>query len=210
MGLFDTIIVEKALPLPKKAKEAFKGKDWGKVDFQTKDLEECMQTYYLKKNGDLILEKIEGDYEELSEEELKEAKQKYSPGYYPAIKFTETGRSLVKQKITQSVNFYTGRDDNEGNQWWLEFVAVFDGGKLSSLKAHKVELTRTAAEVKRANDEFRARLEADRNHPWNKTRKALNKASFGYWAATWRFIAKTSRKAGQGLDKLGFWIFRNM
>jgi hypothetical protein len=209
MGLFDTIIVEKALPLPKKAKEAFKGKDWGKVDFQTKDLEECMQTYYLKKNGDLLLEKIEGTYEELSEKEIKEIKKK-KHRYFPNIRFTETGRSLVKQKITQSVNFYTGRDDNDGNEWWLEFVAVFNGGKLLSLKAHRIELTRTAAEVKKADDEFRARLDADLNHPWNKTRKVLNKVSFGYWAATWRFIAKTSRKAGQGLDKLGFWIFRNM
>jgi superfamily I DNA and/or RNA helicase len=209
MGLFDTIIVEKALPLPKKAKEAFKGKDWGKVDFQTKDLEECMQTYYLKKNGDLILEKIEGTYEELSETEIKENK-KNKRWFAPTYRFIETARSLVKQKITQTINFYTGLEDNNGNEWWLEFVAVFNNGKLSSLKSYRVELTRTAEEIKKADDEFKAKIEADFNLPWNKTKRVLNSISYGYWSSTWKLVAKTTRKAGQGIDKAGFWIYRYM
>jgi hypothetical protein len=209
MGLFDTLFVEKAIPLTKPSKEAFKGRDFTKVAFQTKDLEEAMHIYYIKKNGDLLFEKIEGEYQQLTEEEIKENK-KNKRWFSPTYRFLETSRSLVKQKITQTINFYTGLEDNNGNEWWLEFVAIFNNGKLSSLKSYRIELTRTAEEIKKADDEFKARVEANFNRPWNKTKRILNSISYGYWSSTWKLVAKTTRKAGQGLDKVGFWIYRYM
>ena len=205
--MFDTVFVEKALPLSPEVKKAFKGKDWKKIDFQTKDLDLAMAYYYLKANGNLYLEKIEGSYEPLSEEEIKKNKKNK---FYLNYKFIETGRELVKTNICGTVQIYASEYDNAGNEWWVEFELVLHNGKLKKAKQIKAELVHTAEEIEQQRAEFKQHHEKVYNHPWNKTKRVLNKITFNYWNSSWRGIARGVRFLGSRLDNLGIWIYRYM
>jgi len=207
--MFDTIFIEKALPLTQEAKKAFKGKNWKEVDFQTKDLEETLSTYYLKKNGFLYHEKVDGDWIEDTSEETKR-KKKEGKFYWPRT-FVETSRKLIKQTNTATIEFYTSLEDNDGNAWWLEFrVSLLDGKINGDISPVEVELRRTAEEIAKDNEEFRKKMEAIDKHPWNRARRFLNKSTFGYWKKSWGLIARGLRQTGSSLDKAGFWLFRYM
>jgi hypothetical protein len=209
MGMFDTIFIEKSLPLKGEAKKAFQGKNWKEVDFQTKDLDETLSTYYIKKNGFLYHEKVDGDWVEDTTEETKR-KKKEGKFYWPRI-FVETSRKLNKKDFSGNINFYTSLMDNNGNEWWLQFSVNLVKGKVDGdISIVGTDLRRTAEKIKADEEDFKARMEAIDNHPWNKTRRVLNTATFGYWKKTWSVLAKGLRRAGSALDKTGFWLFRYM
>ena len=209
MGLFDTIYVEKSLPLSDEVKKAFKGTDWTKIDFQTKALDSTMSTYFLKKSGILYYEKVEGNWVDDTEEERKLKKKKY--GFYSPGKFVETSRKLVKHKVTAELEFYTSIRDEVGNDWWVEFKCNILDGKLQG-EIHSVELVlrRTAEQIEADDRAFRERMYEIERHPWNITRRVLNKVTFGYWKKSWSFFAKGLRKVGSSIDSASFWIFRYM
>jgi hypothetical protein len=207
MGMFDNIFCERKLPLTKEIKKAFPNKDWAKADFQTKDLDNTMTVYYIKKNGYLYTEKVEGEnVRVISEEEEKKIKNQ-SRWCWP-YKFVESSRTSIKEEITTTVNFYDYSDDEEGNTWDIEFDAEFLKGKLISLKLAKAEIVSTAEENKAREINWQNELTAHANHPWTKTKKILNKITFNYWSTLWSNVSKILYNLQQKTQKLQIWVIR--
>ena len=208
MGMFDTVYIQKSIPFPREVKKAFKDKDWSLEDFQTKDLGECMSSYYIKKNGFLYEEVVHGEYVDIPEEERKARAKKHR--WFSNIQFNETGRELVKKTNTATVEVYSYVLDDAGNRWDIELEIILGIGKVQSLKVKKAVISQTAEEIKKSDDEWQARLDAIHNHPWNKTKRVLNKVTFRGWDFFWRSTARVTRKVGSKIDSFGFWIYKNM
>jgi hypothetical protein len=209
MGMFDTVYVERKLPLTKEIKKAFPNKDWTKVDFQTKDLDNTMTAYHIKKNGYLYTEKVEGEHIRTVTEE-EEAKLKKQGKWCWPYKFVETSRTSVKKLITDTINFYDYREDEEGNTWDIEFDAEFIKGKLVSLELVKGEISITAEENQAREVKWQNEWLAYENHPWTKTKKFLNKITFNRWSKFWFKVSRGIYWAQQKLSKLQIWVNRNV
>lgn len=210
MGLFDTIYIERKLPLTKELKKAFPDKDWTKQDFQTKSLDNTMDSYHIKKNGYLYTEKVEGEHvRTISEKEEKKLK-KQGKFCWP-YKFVEKSRTSIKEEVTATINFYDYSDDEEGNTWNIEFDAEFVKGKLFSLKLSKAEIITTAEENAANEKVWQDKLKAHENHPWTKIKKILNKITFGYWTKFWgNKVSRVLYWIAQKTQKLQMWVIRNL
>ena len=207
--MFDTITSERKLPLTKELKKAFPNRDWTKVSFQTKDLDNTMSDYVIKKNGFLYAEKVEGEYVRTMSEEAEKAERKKTRWCWP-YKFVESSRSFVKQEITQTINFYEYENDEEGNSWDIEWDAEFVKGKLTSIKLVKSEIVRTAEQNAADKKAWQDRMEAYEKHPWTKTKKILNIVTFNYWSTLWNNVSKILYNAQQKLQKLQMWVIKNL
>lgn len=207
--MFDNIFCERKLPLTKEIKKAFPDKDWTEVDFQTKDLDNTLTSYYIKKNGYLYTVKVEGErVRTMTEEEEKKIK-KQGKFCWP-YKFIEHSRTPVKEEITATVNFYDYSDDEQGNTWDIEFDAVFVKGKLTSLELVKGEIAHTAEENKSREIKWQEHWEAVEKHPWNKTKKILNKITFNRWTRFWSKVSKLLYKLQQKISALQIWIIKTL
>ena len=144
--MFDNITVKKKLPLTKELKAL--DVNWEKEVFQTKDLENLLDTYEITKSG-----KLKHLWQE---REWKEDGESFLGGYLDVVK--EEWRDI---DFHGTINFYTGYctndtkhwdyfDDEEqltfddielipGDDWWFEFEASFTKGKLDEIKLIKAE-----------------------------------------------------------------------
>ena len=209
MGMFDTVLCERKLPLTKEIKKAFPNRDWSKADFQTKDLDNTMTSYYIKKNGYLYTEKVEGEYVRTMSEEEENKIRKQGKFCWPH-KFVESSRTSVKEEITTTINFYEYGDDEAGNTWDIEFDAVFVKGKLKSLELVKGEIVHTAEENKAREIKWQEHWAAIESHPWNKTKKVLNKITFNRWTRFWSRVSKLLYKLQQKISALQLWIIKTL
>ena len=210
MGMFDTIYCERKLPLTKEIKKSFPNKDWTKEDFQTKSLDNTLTSYYIKKNGYLYTEKVEGETVRTMTE-AKEKKLKKQGKFCWPYKFVETSRESVKEIITETINFYSYEEDEEGNTWDIEFDAEIVKGKVGSIKLIKGEITRTAEENAADEKAWQDRLEEHERHPWTKTKKILNKITFGYWTKFWgNRVSRALYWVAQKTQKLQLWVIRTL
>jgi hypothetical protein len=209
MGMFDNIFCERKLPLTKEIKKAFPNKDWTKADFQTKDLDNTMTSYYIKKNGYLYTEKVEGEYVRTMTEEEEKKERKQSRFCWP-YKFVESSRASVKEEITTTINFYEYSDDEAGNTWDIEFDAVFVKGKLKSLELVKGEIISTAEENKARDVKWQEHWTAIEYHPWTKTKKFLNKITFNRWTRFWSKVSKLLYAFQQKISALQIWVIKTL
>jgi hypothetical protein len=209
MGMFDSLICKKKLPLSKELKKAFPDTDWSQEDFQTKDLDNTMTTYTIKSTG-LYWEKVEGEHvRTISEKEEKKLK-KQGKFCWP-YEFKETSRETVKEPFHGTINFYLYKDDEEDNTWDIEFDAIFNAGKLVDIKLVKGEISSTAEENAAREKQWRDQLDAYENHPWTKTKKILNKITFGYWSLFWsKTVSRSLYWVVQKVQKLQLWVIRNL
>ena len=210
MGMFDNLYVERKLPLTKEIKKAFPNKDWTKEDFQTKSLDNTMTSYYIKKNGNLYTEKVEGETIRTMPEAEEKKLKKQGKFCWP-YEFVETSRESVKEIITETINFYSYEEDEEGNTWDIEFDAEIVKGKVGSIKLIKGEITRTAEENAADEKAWQDRLEEHERHPWTKTKKILNKITFGYWTKFWgNRVSRALYWVAQKTQKLQLWVIRTL
>lgn len=209
MGMFDTVYCERKLPLTKEIKKAFPNKDWSKQDFQTKDLDNTMTSYYIKKNGYLYTEKVEGENVRVISEEDEKKIKKQGKWCWP-YKFVESSRTSVREEITTAINFYDYDDDEQGNTWDIEFNAVFVKGKLKSLELVKGEIVSTAEENKARKIQWQEHWAAFENHPWTKTKKILNKITFNRWTRFWSKVSKLLYKLQQKISALQLWVIKTL
>lgn len=208
--MFDSLYVERKLPLTKEIKKAFADRNWAEIEYQTKDLDCTMAHYVIKKNGYLYVEKVEGEYVRTMTEEEEVLQRKKTRWCWP-YEFVESSRSFVKQDITQTINFYSYEEDAEGNTWDIEWDAEFVKGKLTEIKIVKNEITRTAEENAADEKHWKDTMEAYEKHPWTKTKKILNKITFGYWTKFWgNYVSRSLYWIAQKLQKLQIWIIRNL
>jgi len=206
--MFDTIKSERKLPLTKEIKKAFPNQDWTKVSFQTKDLDNTMADYLIKKNGFLYAEKVEGEYVRTLSEKEETAERKKNRWCWP-YKFVESSRSFVKQEITQTVNFYEYDEDAAGNTWSVEWDATFVKGKLTEIKLTKGKIVVTA-EVNAENEKkWQDRMTAYEKHPWTKTKKILNKITFNYWRRFWDKVSRLLGWLSRKIASLQLFILKN-
>ena len=146
MGMFDTIYVKKKLPLTKELKAL--NIKWSEIDFQTKDLENLLDTYEITKSDKL---------RHLWQERVwKDDDSAFLKGYLDVVK--EEWRDV---DFHGTINFYTNYTDNtdyhwnfvkddpeqisweeinqiQGHDWWIEFEAYFTHGFLDNIKLIKV------------------------------------------------------------------------
>ncbi len=209
MGLFDNLIVNRKLPLSKELKKAFPDTDWSREGFQTKSLDNTMTTYTIKGTG-LYWDKVEGEHvRTISEKEEKKLK-KQGKFCWP-YEFKETSRKTVKEPFHGTINFYHYKDDKEGNTWDIEFDAVFNAGKLVDIKLVKGEISSTAEENAAREKQWKDQLDAYEAHPWTKTKKILNKITFGYWSLFWsKTVSRSLYWVAQKVQKLQLWVIRNL
>jgi hypothetical protein len=146
MGMFDTIFVKKKLPLTKELKEL--NVNWDETDFQTKDLENALDTYEITKAGKLR--------HLWQERKWIDDDSAFLKGYLEVVK--QEWRDV---DFHGTINFYTSYCDNtnyywdyvnddpeqmswedieliQGHDWWFEFEAYFTKGKLDDIKLIKV------------------------------------------------------------------------
>jgi len=148
MGMFDNIFVKRKLPLTKELKAL--DIKWEEVDFQTKDLENLLDTYEITKGGKLrhLWQK----------REWKDDDNAFLKGYLEVVE--EEWRDV---DFHGTINFYTSHCTNntrhwdclededqlsfddieiiQGDDWWIEFEAIFTNGKLEDIRLIKAEKT---------------------------------------------------------------------
>jgi len=206
--MFDTLKVNYPLPLNKKEQAIFSNIDWSKQAFQTKDLECTLSTYTLNKNGNLCWTKVDGIWTRtMSKEEEKKARKK-NPFVWPH-KFVEKSRKTVKHNYTGNIDFYESVEDNEGNEWWVEFTASLSKGKITGkIKKKEVRLSRSKKEIEKQELEWQNRLAKEEKLFHNRFRKFMNKITLGYWRNFWFLVGKPFRKIANKIQNVDIWINR--
>lgn len=136
MGLFSTIKFLYPLPLPADLGE-LKPEDIQNASFQTKCLECAMDYYEVDKDGQLFREERETEYVE-GNPKAKSFSDRF--GYMKTVKSW-----LEKRSDTCTVNFYESfQDDANQNDYWIDYIAEFVSGKLTSVRVLKFEKTPNA------------------------------------------------------------------
>ena len=146
--MFDTIFVKKKLPLTKELKAL--DVNWEEVDFQTKDLENLLDTYEITKSG-----KLKHLWQQ---REWKEDNESFLGGYLDVV--NEEWREV---DYHGTITFYTSHCTNDtkhwdlfddedqltfedielipGDDWWIEFEAIYTKGKLDNIRLIKADKT---------------------------------------------------------------------
>lgn len=148
MGMFDTIFVKKKLPLTKELKDL--NVKWEELDFQTKDLDNALDTYEITKSG-----KLKHLWQS---REWKEDSESFLGGYFDVVE--EEWRDVdfhgtitfYTQYCTNDTKHWDYFDDADqltfddielipGDDWWFEFEAIFTKGKLDKIQLIKADKT---------------------------------------------------------------------
>jgi hypothetical protein len=174
MGMFDSLIVKKKLPLTKELKSL--DVNWEKEVFQTKDLENLLDTYEITKSGKL--KHLWQEREWVKEEDG------FFGGYLNVVR--EEWRDV---DYHGTINFYTTHTDNDkynwdfinddpeqmtwddielivGYDWWFEFEAYFTKGKLDEIKL--IKATKDPISERIANNKIWAEKRAAENKKLHK------------------------------------------
>lgn len=210
MGLFDTIFVKKKLPLTKELKAL--NVNWEEEPFQTKDLENLLDTYEITKAG-----KLRHLYQE---RKWKDDDSAFLKGYFDVVK--EEWRDVP---FHGTINFYTSHCTNitkhwdvlededqlsfedieliPGDDWWIEFEAIFTKGKLQEIRLIKADKTPVSERVH--NNKVWAMKRAEENKKLG--RRVVNfLRKFRWYRAliryTLRFINWSHSKLTSALYKL--------
>jgi hypothetical protein len=196
MGMFSYIKCKKELPLT----DDLKGLSvkWNETQFQTKDLDNCLETYIISDDGELLEEVIEYDYTYYTEEEKKQKDHKpWNIVKDQKIIKQETKKADFHGKIT----FYETLDLNEQESIWVDFEAYFVYGKLDKLELAKVEKYENR---KIKMDEYWKTYESKQN----KLSYKLKKYSGWFWL--WKKIEKCCYSMSRFFDIIRYFIIRNI
>ena len=183
MGMFDSIIVKAALPLPKELES--KNIDLKNHVFQTKDLENCLLQYFISEDGFLYEEVVEYDYIPYTEEEKKNKNYKFWNIWKDVV---EKNRYNKKIEHHGTIMFYDSFELSEEKDFWVDYKAYFVYGKLDKIEISNTEVTKS---LKLHNKE----CEAARNEHNNTTLYKLKRYT-GYSKACnvlSRYCYKVSR-----------------
>jgi hypothetical protein len=167
MGMFDNIYVKAKLPLTEELERLVQ--DWSLIDFQTKDLENCLSSYQINEDGRLVTFN-DAWWEENS-----------------AFRAAETVRHHG------TITFYHLIQDVQTYDWWVEFIAFFSYGQLDKIELLLVE--KTPVERRQLREKaWKDRLVAEKKTIKSQTRKLLRKIP-GY-SPTVRGIGEFTRWLG--------------
>ena len=196
MGMFDTILCKRELPLSELLQEL--KQDWSNTDFQTKDLECAMSLYVITEEGELHEEIIERDYIRYTEEELELLTPKPWNPYKEVVVKNRYMKPIAHHGV---INFYNSLKYTATQDIWAEFNAYFIYGKLDKIELSKVDL-HNSQEIKiQLWHEAQA---AKEKLLWNRVKKYLNYIG---WRWFWKRIADCCHKGQNLLSKLQWAIY---
>jgi hypothetical protein len=196
MGMFSYIKCKKELPLTDELKGL--SVKWNETQFQTKDLDNCLETYTISEDGELLEEVIEYEYTYYTEEEKKQKDHKS----WSIVK----DQKIVKQETKKvdfhgKITFYETFDLNDKESIWVDFNAYFVYGKLDKLELAKVEKYENR---KIKMDEFWKTYESKKNSFSYKLRK------YSGWFWLWKKIEKGCYSMSHFFDTIRYFIIRNI
>jgi hypothetical protein len=209
MGMFDNIIVKKPLPLTEELKSL--NIKWEEEVFQTKDLDNLLDLYEITSEGKLK--------HLIQNREWKESTDSTQRPHLEVV-----SESWVEEPFHGIIRFYTSHCDNEtqeeevptdistnseemswheifqlkGNDWWIEFLAIFDEGNLRELRVERVEKTPISARLA-SQKEWKLKREFENRKLLNRVVKRLRKIP-GYSNLT-RNLSKFEYKLHETLSK---------
>ena len=196
MGMFSYIKCKKELPLT----EELKGLSvkWNELQYQTKDLDNCLETYIISEDGELLEEVIEYEYTYYTEEEKKQKDHKP----WNIVK----DQKVVKQETKKvdfhgKIVFYETLDLNDEESIWVDFDAYFVYGKLDKLELAKVEKYENH---KIKMDEYWKTYESKQNSFSYKLKK------YSGWFWLWKKIEKICYSLSRFFDTIRYYIIRNI
>ena len=196
MGMFSYIKCKRELPLTDELKNL--SVKWNETQFQTKDLDNCLETYIISEDGELLEEVIEYEYTYYTEEEKKQKNHKpWNLVKDQKIVKQETKRVDFHGKIT----FYETLDLNDQESIWVDFEAYFVYGKLDKLELAKVEKYENR---KIKMDEYWKTYENKQNSFCYKLRK------YSGWFWLWKKIEKCCYSMSRFFDIIRYFIIRNI
>ena len=156
MGMFDYIKCEAKLPLISDLGETSEV-NYNELTYQTKDMNDNMDNYTIRKNGTLWIQKYDAEW---------------IPGNPKAKSVCDRiGHAVIKRKWHERIKDFTGTIDfyqipgletlrnTWKNDYWIEFRATFVKGKMKSIVLLKFEAIPND-ERKRSEREHLAQIKA--------------------------------------------------
>jgi hypothetical protein len=197
MGMFDEIKVSVELPLNDELKKH--SINWSEINFQTKDLDNCLSQYFITETGDLVEEIVEREYIPFSEEERKSKDVRPWNIWKEVI---EKDRYTKKIDYHGKITFYSSIDSSDTEETWMDFDAYFIYGKLDKIllvevkttEKHSISFERLIHEQKEKDKKL-----------INRFRKLLNKAG---WKHFWKSISYLIYRSERCLNSLNMFIRR--
>ena len=171
---------------------------WEEAQFQTKDLDNCLETYIISEDGELLEEIVEYEYTYYTEEEKKQKNHKP----WNIVK----DQKIVKQETKKvdfhgKITFYETLDFSDEESIWVDFDAYFVYGKLDKLELAKVEKYENR---KVKMDEYWKTYESKQNSLSYKLRK------YSGWFWLWKKIEKSCYSMSRFFDTIRYCIIRNI
>lgn len=196
MGMFDNIKCKKKLPLTPELKTF--GIKWDEVNFQTKDIDNCLCNYVITKRGELLEEHVEYEYTYYTEDEKKH--KDYKP--WNIVKEQKIiKQEMIKLNFHGKITFYETFEINDKESMWVDFTAYFIYGKLDKIELSKVD--------KYANK----KIEMDKywetyNSKQNSTLYKLKKYSGWFWV--WKKIEHSCYSLSGFFNNIRYFIIKNI
>ena len=171
MGMFDTVYVKAKLPLTEELEQL--NLHWELMDFQTKDLENCLNTYTISEDGRLL--------------NLNDAW------------WEENSNNRVADPVSYhgEILFYHYLQNVQEYDWWIDFKAYFIYGKLDKIELAQVEKTPVTERLARQIS-WKADMERREKTIKYRLRRTLKKIP-GYTKAM-RILGNTAYRAASAIN----------
>ena len=199
MGMFDDITCKKELPLNEELKTL--SIKWEEVGFQTKDLENCLLHYTISEDGRLLEHVVEQEYVHYTEEERKQKSRRPWDLYKEVIIKNEYDKEVHHHGV---VNFYTGVDYTDEEEFWVEFNAFFIYGKLDRIELFKCEKQKSRTVYHKEWEEQR-RIEDSKL--WNRVKRLLRYVG---WRWFWHKMSRCCYSASSLFASIQTFIIRHL
>jgi len=195
--MFDEIKVSVELPLNDELKKH--SINWSEINFQTKDLDNCLSQYFITETGDLVEEIVEREYIPFSEEERKSKEVRPWNIWKEVI---EKDRYTKKIDYHGKITFYSSIDSSDTEETWMDFDAYFIYGKLDKILLVEVKTTEKHSI---SFDRLMKEQKEKENKLINRFKRLLNKVG---WKHFWRYISYLIYKTERGLNYVNMFIRR--
>jgi hypothetical protein len=199
MGMFDNIKCKKELPLNEELKSL--QLDWKEVEFQTKDLENCLCEYFLTEDGKLLERIEEKEYIPYSESEKKDKGTRPWDLWKDVIV-----KNVREEEINHhgAINFYTTLDYTEKEDIWVEFKAYFIYGKLDKIELFEYKKYQSRVI---SNEKWKEKMSLEEAKFWNRTKKVLR---FVGWKWFWKKTSNLFYNLSKICSDIQYFIIRHV
>jgi len=199
MGMFDSLHTKAELPLNEDLKHL--PIKWDEIEFQTKDLENCLLHYTISEDGRLLEHVVEQEYVYYTEEEKKQKSRKPWDFYKDVIIKNEYDKEIPHHGV---INFYTSVDYTDEEEFWVEFNAYFTHGKLDRMELLKCDKQKSRAVY---HKEWEEKRKIEEQKFWNRTKKVLRYIG---WRWFWNKMSRYCYKLSSMFSKIQMLIIRNL